>query len=72
MNLKAIPNRFHGNHPAYTKYIKEGIEKLVEKNQFNKEGLEGLIKEANAEINKAYKEFETSGQSLNDYFKNKK
>ncbi|MCJ8155264.1 hypothetical protein MKJ01_15980 [Chryseobacterium sp. SSA4.19] len=71
VNLKKLPNRFHGNHPAYTNWIKGKIDVLIERNELTKEGLEGIIKEANTEINKAYKEFKESGQSLNKYFKNK-
>nr|WP_273255061.1 AHH domain-containing protein [Pseudomonas sp.] len=72
INLKKLPNRFHGNHPAYTNWIKSQFNELVETGNFTKEGLQGLIKNANSEINKAYKEFRESGQSMNDYFKNKK
>ncbi len=69
-NLKKLPNRFHGNHPAYSKWIEKEIGKLAEKGMFNEKGLRGLIKDANQHINKAYKEFEVSGQNLNQYFKN--
>lgn len=72
INLKKLPNRFHGNHPAYTNWVKNKIDDLLAEGDLTKEGLEGVIKEANIELNKAYKEFKESGQSLNDYFKNKK
>lgn len=71
VNLKKVPNRFHGKHPAYTTWVAGKISALEETGKLTKEGLEDIIKEANKEINKAYKEFEKSGQSLNDYFKNK-
>ena len=72
INLKKLPNRFHGYHPAYTKWIGGQIEGLVSSGKFNKSNLQGLIKKANSEINQAYKEFQKSGQSLNDYSKSKK
>ncbi|WP_228393949.1 SpvB/TcaC N-terminal domain-containing protein [Chryseobacterium artocarpi] len=71
MNLKKLPNRFHGNHPAYTNWVKDQIVELAKDGGLTKEGLEGIIKNANDEINKAYKEFKENGQSLNEYFKNK-
>ena len=70
INLKKLPNRFHGNHPAYTNWIRERMSDLAA-DGFTKGGLQGVIKKANSEINKAYKEFQKSGQSLNDYFKKK-
>lgn len=71
LNLKKLPNRFHGNHPAYTNWIRDRFSDLASEGKFNKAGIQGVIKKANSEINKAYKEFQKSGQSLNDYFKKK-
>lgn len=70
-NLKKLPNRFHGNHPAYTNWIKQEIEKLHRSGNLTEDGLKGLIENANKEINQAYGEFERTGQSLNDYFKSR-
>jgi hypothetical protein len=69
-NLKKLPSKFHGSHYWYNQYIKKELTKLAETG-INKESVDGLLKKASSEINKAYENFMKSGgaENMNDYFR---
>lgn len=70
-NLKKLPNRFHGNHPEYSKWIDRKLTELQKSGKLNKEEINKLIDEATKNINKAYDNFiKTDGkENLNQFFK---
>ena len=71
-NLKKLPNRFHGNHPAYSKWIEKKLEKLSNtKGGLTEEKINKLLDESKKEIYKAYENFKNTGgkENMNDYFK---
>ena len=71
-NLKKLPNKFHGNHPAYSKWIETKLEKLSKTNGgLTEVKIDKLLDESRKEINKAYENFKNTGgkENMNDYFK---
>ena len=71
-NLKRLPNKFHGNHPAYSKWISIRLERMaLSKNGITQEGVDELLHEASRRINDAYDNFKRTGgkENMNDYFK---
>ena len=69
MNLKKLPSPFHGNHPAYNKYVTNRMNTLMQKGQFNLNSMKQLQHELRQEINKIY--LDGNFQRLNHYFKSK-
>ena len=72
-NIKRLPNKFHQNHPAYSKWIETKLENIIRRDGgITQEKVDNLIKEASQEINKAYDNFKrTDGAvNMNSYFKN--
>ena len=73
-NLKKLPNRFHGNHPSYSKWIEKKLEYMRRsEGGITEERITKLTEEARVEINKAYDNFKNTGgkEKMNDYFKKK-
>ncbi|MGN0232653.1 MAG: hypothetical protein ACI4A8_10660, partial [Muribaculaceae bacterium] len=71
-NLKKLPNRFHGNHPAYNKWIDLQINKALDtEGKITQEKIDNILKDATKMINGAYDNFiRTGGQeNMNDFFK---
>ena len=69
MNLKKLPAPFHGNHPAYNKYVINRMNTLMQKGQFNLNSMKQLQHEFRQEINSIYLNY--NFQKLNHYFKSK-
>ena len=71
-NLKKLPNKFHGNHPAYSQWISMRLDRMAtSKNGITQEGVDKLLHEASRKINDAYDNFKRTGgkENMNDYFK---
>ena len=71
-NLKKLPNKFHGNHPAYSQWISMQLDRMAtSKNGITQEGVDKLLHEASRKINDAYDNFKRTGgkENMNDYFK---
>lgn len=71
-NLKKLPNRFHGNHPAYSKWISAQLDRMASsKEGITQAGIDKLLKNANKRINEAYDNFRRTGgkENMNEYFK---
>ena len=71
-NLKKLPNRFHGNHPAYSKWISAQLDRMASsKEGITQAGIDKLLKNATKRINEAYDNFRRTGgkENMNDYFK---
>ena len=64
-NLIDLDKPFHGNHPAYSQYVREAIEDLKANNNLTLKGLRNLQDDLKKKIGEAQK----SGKNLNDYFK---
>ncbi|EPK7286482.1 RHS repeat-associated core domain-containing protein, partial [Citrobacter farmeri] len=64
-NLIALDKPFHGNHPAYSQYVREAVEDLKAKGNLTLQGLRDLQDELRGKINDA----KGSGKNLNDHFK---
>jgi ABC-type uncharacterized transport system ATPase subunit len=65
--LIILDRPFHGNHPAYSDYVRERIQQLSDTGRLNNNELKKLQSDLRDKINDAKK----SGDTLNDYFKNK-
>ena len=71
-NLKKLPNKFHGNHPAYSQWISMKLDRMAtSKNGITQEGIDKLLNEASRKINDAYDNFKKTGgaENMNEYFK---
>jgi RHS repeat-associated protein len=66
-NLIKLDQPFHGNHPAYSDYVRERIQTLSDAGKLNNKELKKLQDDLISKINDA----KQSGNTLNDYFKNK-
>lgn len=64
-NLIDLDKPFHGNHPAYSQYVREAVEDLKAKGNLTLQGLRDLQDELRGKINDA----KGSGKNLNDHFK---
>ncbi|SDD44111.1 DUF6443 domain-containing protein [Niabella drilacis] len=67
INLKKLPTPFHGNHPAYSRRVKQGVEQLIQNNNLNKQSLMQLQHELRQEINSIY--LNGGYKRMNDYYK---
>lgn len=67
LNLKKLPVPFHGNHPAYNRFVTNKVVNLIEKNQFNMSNMQKIQFDMRQQINKIYKE--TQFQRMNHYYK---
>lgn len=71
-NLKKLPNKFHGNHPAYSQWISMQLDRMAtSKNGITQEGIDKLLRKASRKINDAYDNFKRTGgkENMNDFFK---
>ena len=72
-NLKKLPNRFHGNHPNYSKWIELQLNKISKKNNgtINAQDIDMLLDKARKKINEAYDNFQQTGgkENMDKYFK---
>jgi hypothetical protein len=65
-----LPTPFHSRHDAYTTYVNRRIDKLIKDSpDFSLQDIKSLQDELVSKINDAYKHFETTGESLNTFFK---
>ncbi|WP_235631770.1 RHS repeat-associated core domain-containing protein, partial [Salmonella enterica] len=64
-NLIDLDKPFHGNHPAYSAYVKDKISELIKNKKLSLTELRNLQDELRSKINAA----KASGKNLNDYFK---
>ncbi|WP_051959842.1 RHS repeat-associated core domain-containing protein [Sphingobacterium sp. ML3W] len=64
-NLIDLDKPFHGNHPKYNEYVKDKVQKLIDKNNLNLKSIRKLQNEMLGHIDNALK----SGKNLNTYFK---
>ena len=67
LNLKKLPTPFHGNHPAYNKYVTSRINGLINSGQFNMNSMKQLQHQLRQEINSIY--LNGNFQRLNHYYK---
>ena len=72
-NLFEIPAGFHGNHPAYSKWIRTQLDEYKSKGGITIDNLNELKNQAQKEITKARRQWEASDRTINmnTYFKNK-
>ncbi len=63
--LKKLPTPFHGNHPAYSNYVKERVENL---GTITLDKMKNLQHELRQEINDIYLN-QPNFERLNDYYK---
>lgn len=70
-NLIELPEKFHGNHPAYSKWIKEQIDMATSRGTLSVETINDIKELAKKEINKAEQVwYESNGSiNMNTYFK---
>ena len=64
-NLKKLPTRFHGNHPAYNNYIMNEMNLLKQSGNLNLKSMQNLQHKMRLMIGDSYR----SGGRLNQYFK---
>lgn len=64
-NLKKLPTPFHGNHPAYNKFITNEMRILERSGNLNLNSMQDLQHRMRLMIGDAYR----SGGTLNQYFK---
>ncbi len=69
LNRIIVPSGFHGNHPAYSKWIEERLYQEMNNGRITPESVEKVINNATIEINKAYINFKKTGENMNSYFK---
>src|SRR5690606_20040829 len=67
VNLKKLPTPFHGNHPAYSERVRQGIQGLIDKGNFDLNGMQKLQHDLRQEINDVY--LNGGVERLNDYYK---
>jgi hypothetical protein len=65
LNLKKLPVPFHGNHPAYNKFIINEVRSLQSAGNLNLNSMNNLQQNMRLMIGDAYR----SGSTLNHYFK---
>ena len=65
-NLKKIPAPFHGNHPQYSIFVTNQLNNLKE---ISPASIKNLQKELSSMINQAYDNYKSTGQNLNEYFR---
>ncbi len=74
---EVVEGTFHGNHPAYTKYVSDELKKISDKFSNNSDELLNevqniLIPKLKSEINKAQNLIQNNpswaGKTMNDYF----
>jgi RHS repeat-associated protein len=70
-NIKRIPFPFHGNHPAYTKYVRRQLNELRDAGTLSLKEIHKLQNHLKKEIRNAWRIHKQGGGNLNDYFKNK-
>lgn len=70
-NLIDLDTPFHGNHPKFSDYVRERVEKLVKKGM-DIDSIRELQDELIGHINDALENYKKTGMNLNDYFKNNK
>ena len=68
MNLKKLPTPFHGNHPAYNKYVSKQIDDLISQGKFDMKNMQQLQHRLRQQINRIY--LDGNFQRLNHYYKN--
>lgn len=64
-NLIVLDRPFHGNHPAYNKFVTDEVKDLIDNGKLDLKSIRTLQDQLRDRINKA----KMSGKSLNDYFK---
>lgn len=69
LNRIIVPSGFHGNHPAYTDWIRKQLSKYMKNGRITPEDVQEVIKQASSEINKAYLNYSKTGERMNSYFK---
>ncbi|WP_281921899.1 AHH domain-containing protein, partial [Flavobacterium collinsii] len=68
-NLIDLTTPFHGNHPQYSIYVRNALDKLRSAGSLSKASIEALQGDLRAIINKASKEYDKTGKNLNEYFR---
>lgn len=68
-NIKKLSAGFHGNHPQYSNYVNGRLNNMRINNNINSGSIQSLQMELNSMIDKAYDNYKTTGQNLNDYFR---
>ncbi|MCO6565730.1 MAG: AHH domain-containing protein [Apibacter sp.] len=64
-NLIDLPKPFHGNHPAYSDYVRKKVQQLVDTGKLDLQNIKKLQDHLIDKIKKA----KISGKKLNDFFK---
>ncbi|MBQ0044557.1 MAG: hypothetical protein KBT05_05990, partial [Bacteroidales bacterium] len=72
-NILSVPSGFHGNHPAYNKWIQNEISNILKtKPSLNENDVEMLINKAKAMIDKAQESVQKGNtRNMNSFFKEK-
>lgn len=65
-NLMDLPTPFHGNHPQYNKYVTKQLGNLKDISQGS---IQTLQQDLSNMINSAYKNYQNTGENLNEYFR---
>ena len=68
-NFMSLTTPFHGNHPQFSKYVKNQILELKNAGSLTKASIESLQTNLRAMINKAASEYDKTGKNLNEYFR---
>ena len=68
-NRIELPAGFHGNHPAYTAWIREKLTAAMNKGRLTPDDIYKIKKEALLEIEIAFEYWRKTGDNMNDYFK---
>jgi len=66
-NIKRLPTPFHGNHPAYNKYVTDKMNKMRRDGNMTSESMRKLQDDLRQEINDIY--LNKKSEKLNDYYK---
>ena len=70
LNRLVVPMGFHGNHPAYSKWIESQLQSVLhETGRLTPESVNKIIQKATEEINNAYINYIRTGENMNIYFK---
>lgn len=68
--LLEVPAGFHGNHPAYNEWITRKLNDSRINGRLLPESVQKVRKDAEIEIEGAYKLWKETGVNMNSYFKN--
>ena len=66
--LKYVPEKFHSNHPGYSKWITQKLNESRINGRLTPDSVKKVIEEAKVEINNAIQHWERTGENMNTYF----